>query len=125
MHTCLTSIHLVYSKNGLNQIQIPYLRAIHRLDFICLFMALWMELLVLVATDAAIIRTISHCLDAMSGGLIRIYILGKFNTSVTLCDCMLKIFILKTFIKDATLVRVKHGRMFVELLLYSSFHLCL
>ncbi|XP_070495033.1 probable cationic amino acid transporter isoform X2 [Chironomus tepperi] len=78
----LSSLLMVYSKNGLNQIQIPYLRASQRLDFICLFMALWMELLVLVATDAAIIRTISYCLDAMSGGLIRIYILGR-NSSLS------------------------------------------
>lgn len=59
------------------------------MDFICLFMALWMELLVLVATDAAIIRTISYCLDAMSGGLIRIYILGKFVTRLTLTHFMI------------------------------------
>lgn len=67
----------VLCKNGLNQLQIPYLRASHRLDFLCLFLALWMELLALVATCAAITRTISFCLDAMSGGLVRIYILGE------------------------------------------------
>lgn len=67
----------VYCKNGLSQIQVPYLRASHRVDFLCLFLALWMELMALVATCAAITRTISFCLDAMSGGLVRLYILGE------------------------------------------------
>ncbi|CRL01568.1 CLUMA_CG014212, isoform A [Clunio marinus] len=40
-----------------------------------------MELLALITTCAAIIRTISFCLDAMSGGLVRIYILGR-NSSI-------------------------------------------
>lgn len=68
----------VFCKNGLSQLQMPYLRATHRLDFLCLFLALWMELLALVATCAAITRTISFCLDAMSGGLVRLYILGNY-----------------------------------------------
>lgn len=54
-----------------------YLRATHRLDFVLLFLALWMELLALVGTCAAIARTISFCLDAMSGGVVRLYILGE------------------------------------------------
>lgn len=66
----------VYAKNGLHQIQIPYLRASHKLDFICLFLALWLELLSLIATSSAAIRTISFCLDTMTGGVVRIYILG-------------------------------------------------
>jgi hypothetical protein len=69
----------VYCKKGLSQLQIPYLRASHRIDFLCLFLALWMELLALVTTCAAITRTISFCLDAMSGGLVRLYILGKIT----------------------------------------------
>lgn len=68
----------VYAKNGLHQIQIPYLRASHKLDFMCLFLALWLELLSLIATSSAAIRTISFCLDTMTGGLVRIYILGIF-----------------------------------------------
>lgn len=71
------NIFSVYSKNGLQQIQIPYLRASHKLDFICLFLALWLELLSLIAASSAVIRTISFCLDTMTGGIVRIYILGK------------------------------------------------
>lgn len=77
----LNSILMVFCKSGLNQLQIPYLRASHRSDFLCLFLALWMELLALVATCASFCRTISFCLDAMSGGLVRLYILGR-NSSI-------------------------------------------
>ncbi|KAG5675287.1 hypothetical protein PVAND_005199 [Polypedilum vanderplanki] len=77
----LCSLLMAYSKNGLNQIQMPYLRASQRADFVCLFMSLWMKLLTLVAVDASIIRTISYCLDTMSGNIFRIYILGR-NSSI-------------------------------------------
>lgn len=67
---------LVFCKNGINQIQMPYLRATHQIDFLCLFLALWMELLGLISVSAALARTVSFSLDAMTGGLVRIYILG-------------------------------------------------
>lgn len=67
----------VECKNGLNQLQIPYIRASHRFDYCCVFIALWMEFLSLVTVCAAIARTISFSLDAMAGGLVRIYILGS------------------------------------------------
>lgn len=68
---------LVFCKNGINQIQMPYLRATHQIDFLCLFLALWMELLGLISVSAALARTVSFSLDAMTGGLVRIYILGN------------------------------------------------
>ncbi|CAO1359584.1 unnamed protein product [Diamesa tonsa] len=77
----INSLLAVFCKNGINQIQMPYLRATHQIDFLCLFLALWMELLGLISVSAALARTVSFSLDAMSGGLVRIYILGR-NSSI-------------------------------------------
>jgi hypothetical protein len=71
-----------FCKKGLNQLQIPYLRASHRFDYVCLFLALWMDLLGLVNLTAAVTRTISFCLDEMFGNVFRIYILGR-NSSMS------------------------------------------
>lgn len=53
------------------------MRATHRFDFFCQFIALWMDILALLACCAALARTLSTCMDAMSGGMARIYLLGR------------------------------------------------
>lgn len=53
------------------------MRVTHRFDFFCQFIALWMDVLALLATCAALARTLSTCMDAMSGGMARIYLLGR------------------------------------------------
>lgn len=53
------------------------MRATHRFDFYCQFIALWMDILALLACCAALARTLSTCMDAMSGGMARIYLLGR------------------------------------------------
>jgi hypothetical protein len=70
----------VFCKNGLKTIQIPYIRATNRIDFLILYLALWMEILSLLAACGALVRTLSTSLDAMTGGLARIYILGRNAT---------------------------------------------
>jgi amino acid transporter len=70
----------VFCKNGLKTIQIPYIRATNRIDFLILYLALWMEVLSLLAACGALVRTLSTSLDAMTGGLARIYILGRNAT---------------------------------------------
>lgn len=40
-------------------------------------MAKWMDILSLLSACGALARTMSTCLDAMTGGLARIYILGR------------------------------------------------
>lgn len=57
--------------------QLPYLRATHQVDFLCLFLALWLDILSLICACSALARTLSICLDAMTGGMARIYILGR------------------------------------------------
>lgn len=55
----------------------PYIRATQKVDFFCLFLALWMDILALLAACGALARTLSTCLDAMTGGMARIYLLGR------------------------------------------------
>lgn len=64
-------------RTGVKDIQIPYLRTCHRFDFLCLFLATWMDILAILSACGALARTLSTCLDAMTGGLARIYILGR------------------------------------------------
>lgn len=53
------------------------MRATQKMDFFWLFLAVWMDILALLATCAALARTLSTCMDAMSGGMARIYLLGR------------------------------------------------
>lgn len=64
-------------KSSFNHIQLPYLRATHKCDFLYVFLALWLDILSLICACGALARTLSICLDAMSGGMARIYILGR------------------------------------------------
>ncbi|XP_058059742.1 cationic amino acid transporter 3 [Anopheles bellator] len=64
-------------KSGIKSLQISYLRTTHRLDFFCLFLAKWMDILALFSACAILVRTLSSSLDAMTGGLARMYILGR------------------------------------------------
>lgn len=64
-------------KSSLNNIQLPYMRATQRVEFFWLFLAVWMDILSLLAACGALARTLSTCMDAMSGGMARIYLLGR------------------------------------------------
>lgn len=68
---------LAFCKSSLNQLQLSHLRSTHKFDFFVLFLAIWCEILTLICACSAITRTISVCLDSMSGGMARIYILGR------------------------------------------------
>lgn len=73
---------------GVKGVQIPYLRASHRFDFFCLFLALWMDALSLLSACSALARTMSTCLDAMTGGLARMWLLGEFLDYFFCCVCV-------------------------------------
>nr|NP_610082.2 torn and diminished rhabdomeres, isoform C [Drosophila melanogaster]AAF53954.2 torn and diminished rhabdomeres, isoform C [Drosophila melanogaster] len=64
-------------KTSLRSLQMPYVRATNKFDFSCLFLAIWLDALATVCACAALARTLSACLDAMTGGLARILILGR------------------------------------------------
>lgn len=64
-------------KTSIKNLQIPYIRASNKFDFMCLFLAMWLDALAILAACGAIARTLSTCLDAMTGGLARILILGR------------------------------------------------
>ncbi|XP_017860392.1 PREDICTED: uncharacterized protein LOC108612026 [Drosophila arizonae] len=64
-------------KSSLRSLQMPYVRATNKFDFGCLFLALWMDALTAMCACAVLARTLSACLDAMTGGLARILILGR------------------------------------------------
>ncbi|EDW03623.1 uncharacterized protein LOC6562179 [Drosophila grimshawi] len=64
-------------KSSLRSLQMPYVRATNKFDFGCLFLATWMDALAAMCACAALSRTLSACLDAMTGGLARILILGR------------------------------------------------
>ncbi|KAH8269347.1 hypothetical protein KR018_005980, partial [Drosophila ironensis] len=64
-------------KTSLRSLQMPYVRATNKFDFGCLFLAIWMDALATMCACAALARTLSACLDAMTGGLARILILGR------------------------------------------------
>lgn len=53
------------------------MRATHKTDFLLLFLALWMDILTLICACGALARTLSGCVDTMTGGMARIYILGR------------------------------------------------
>lgn len=63
-------------KSGTKAVQISYIRTTHRVDFFCLFIAKWMDILALFSACAIVVRTLSSSLDAMTGGVARMYILG-------------------------------------------------
>ncbi|XP_055681551.1 uncharacterized protein LOC129788995 [Lutzomyia longipalpis] len=56
---------------------IGYLRTNHKCDFLLLFLTLWMDILALLAACGALARTLSTCLDTMTGGMARMWILGR------------------------------------------------
>ncbi|XP_049530532.1 high affinity cationic amino acid transporter 1 [Anopheles darlingi] len=64
-------------KSGTKAVQISYIRTTHRVDFFCLFLAKWMDILALFSACAIVVRTLSSSLDAMTGGVARMYILGR------------------------------------------------
>ncbi|XP_016985317.1 uncharacterized protein LOC108048808 isoform X2 [Drosophila rhopaloa] len=64
-------------KTSLRSLQMPYVRATNKFDFGCLFLATWLDALAAMCACAALARTLSSCLDAMTGGLARILILGR------------------------------------------------
>lgn len=66
-----------FCKSSLDHVQLSYLRATHKFDFFILFMSIWMDILTLICACGALTRTLSICLDAMTGGMARIYILGR------------------------------------------------
>lgn len=66
-----------FCKSSLNHLQLPYLRATHKFDFFLLFLTIWMDILTLICACGALTRTLSVCLDSMTGGMARIYILGR------------------------------------------------
>lgn len=69
--------HPARCKSSLNQLQLPYIRAMHKFDFATLFLAHWMDILTLICACGALTRTLSVCFDAMTDGMARIYILGR------------------------------------------------
>lgn len=68
---------LAFCKSSLNHLQLPYIRATHKLDFFILFLTIWMDILTLICACGALTRTLSVCFDHMTGGMARIYILGR------------------------------------------------
>lgn len=68
---------IAFCKSSLSHLQLPYIRATHKFDFFILFLALWLDILTLICACGALARTMSICLDAMTGGMARIYILGR------------------------------------------------
>ncbi|SPP82129.1 uncharacterized protein LOC117583865 [Drosophila guanche] len=64
-------------KTSLRSLQMPYVRATNKFDYGCLFLAIWLDALAAMCACAALARTLSACLDAMTGGLARILILGR------------------------------------------------
>ncbi|ALC40342.1 tadr [Drosophila busckii] len=54
-------------KTSLRSLQMPYVRATNKFDYGCLFMAIWLDALAVMCACAALARTLSACLDAMTG----------------------------------------------------------
>ncbi|KAJ6647283.1 putative cationic amino acid transporter, partial [Pseudolycoriella hygida] len=78
--TILASVCAFFSaicKSSVQNIQMAYLRATQKFDFFCLYLALWLDILTLLTACGALARTLSICLDAMTGGMARIYLLGR------------------------------------------------
>ncbi|XP_031637634.1 uncharacterized protein LOC116350051 [Contarinia nasturtii] len=66
-----------FCKSSLNHLKLPLIRETHKFDFFILFLAIWMDLFSLICACGALTRTLSVCLDSMTGGMARIYILGR------------------------------------------------
>ncbi|XP_053696429.1 probable cationic amino acid transporter [Sabethes cyaneus] len=78
--TAIAAVFAIFSgicKSSVKVVQIYYIRTTHRTDFFCLFLAKWMDILALFSACAVLVRTLSSSLDAMTGGLARMYILGR------------------------------------------------
>lgn len=104
-HTyCMHSLPLARCKSSLRSLQMPYVRATNKFDFGCLFLATWMDALAAMCACAALARTLSACLDAMTGGLARILILGMTNSIRRHCKWVVQ-FLLHTFRPQCTCQR--------------------
>lgn len=68
---------IAYCKSSLNHLQLPYLRSTQKFDFFILFLTIWMDISTLICACGALTRTLSVCFDSMTGGMARIYILGR------------------------------------------------
>ncbi|XP_012156897.1 probable cationic amino acid transporter [Ceratitis capitata] len=66
-----------YCKSSLNTLQMPYIRASNKFDYTVLFLATWMDVLSLLCACATLARTMSTSLDAMTGGMAHIFLLGR------------------------------------------------
>ncbi|XP_039950106.1 uncharacterized protein LOC120767860 isoform X3 [Bactrocera tryoni] len=64
-----------YCKAHLKSLQMPYIRASNKFDYTCLFLATWLDVLAVLCACVALARTMSTCLDAMTGGMAHILIL--------------------------------------------------
>ncbi|XP_055386717.1 probable cationic amino acid transporter isoform X2 [Condylostylus longicornis] len=64
-------------RNGTKNLQIAYIRASNKFDFICIFLSLWFDALAILTACSILARTLSICVDTMTGGLARILILGR------------------------------------------------
>ncbi|XP_055635718.1 probable cationic amino acid transporter [Toxorhynchites rutilus septentrionalis] len=71
------SIFAGLCKSSVKSLQMYYIRTTHRTDFFHLFLAKWLDILALFSACAVLVRTLSSSLDAMTGGLVRMYILGR------------------------------------------------
>ncbi|XP_036329236.1 probable cationic amino acid transporter isoform X1 [Rhagoletis pomonella] len=77
----LYAIMAAYCKSTLRSVQMPYIRATNKFDFSCLFLATWMDVLAILCACAVLARTLSTCLDAMTGGMAHILILGRNSSA--------------------------------------------
>ncbi|XP_062548877.1 solute carrier family 7 member 14 [Armigeres subalbatus] len=78
--TAIAAVLAIFSgvcKSSVKSLQMYYIRTTHRADYFCLFLAKWMDILALFSACAMLVRTLSSSLDAMTGGLARMYILGR------------------------------------------------
>jgi hypothetical protein len=64
-------------RSSVKNLQISYIRTTNKFDFLCLFMGKWLEMLALFSACAILVRTLSYCLDEMTGQMVRTYILGR------------------------------------------------
>ncbi|XP_053959105.1 probable cationic amino acid transporter [Anastrepha ludens] len=78
---CIYGLIAAFCKSSLRSLQMPYIRATNKFDFTCLFLATWMDVLAVLCACAALARTMSTCLDAMTGGMAHILILGRNSSA--------------------------------------------
>lgn len=100
-------------KSSLRSLQMPYVRATNKFDFGCLFLATWMDALAAMCACAALARTLSACLDAMTGGLARILILGMPNSAGG--DCIISFTISVAYFQAAMHLPTNRGPMYSAL----------